>query len=366
MHRGWPSLTRARTATAVRPIWVILGPEKIWAFWDSRDQRRKTSRLTQHPSSRILEEPATIKIYHKNGINMELGQIEAFLAVVREGSFTNAAAALNLTQPSLSARIQQLEVSLGGPLFQRDRRPVQLTPLGRIFVDYAERATGILEAGYDAIRAAQAGQIGRVSVCCPFSLASYLLPEVVNRFGQAHAEAELYVEAGHSDFAISQLTDGMVNLALAAAFPRYAEHTQTLLRLHDEMVVAVAPRHALVGATAVPVSQLWKYQLIIIHWGAAFEAYLHSLRQINEASGPTVRVPLAAALPMAQLPNSVTFLPRRLTAVSGLVELDVPEFKFDWDAILVTRRGRELTELEQSFVDIVAAVWHSTRPNPAR
>ncbi len=293
---------------------------------------------------------------------MEFGQLEAFLAVIREGSFTGAAARLNLTQPSLSARIQQLEQSLGGELFHRDRRPVQLTPLGRIFVDYAERALGILDAGYTAVREAQKGTVGRVAVCCPFSLATYLMPEVVNRFGQAHPQAELFIEAGHSDFAVNQLLDGVVNLALAAAFPRYAAQTQTLLRLHDEMVVAVSQEHVLAKATAVPISQLWQYQLIVIHWGAAFDAYLHSLRQMSEAPGPTVRVPLPAALSMAQLPNSVTFLPRRLTNVSDLVELDVPEFQFDWDAIVVTRRERQLTELEQSFVDIVAAVWHRTRP----
>ncbi|MCP4363119.1 MAG: LysR family transcriptional regulator [Chloroflexi bacterium] len=292
---------------------------------------------------------------------MELGQLEAFLAVVREGSFTNAAAKLNLTQPSLSARIQQLEHSLGVSLFLRDRRPVQLTPLGKIFIDYAERALGILDAGRTAVHAAKAGDVGRVTVCCPFSLASTLMPEVVNRFGQAHPQVELSIEAGHSDFAVSQLTDGVVNLALAAAFPRFATQTRTLLRLHDEMVAAVSPEHKLADSAAVPLASLWTSQIIVIHWGAAFDAYLESLRQMSIASGSLVRVPLAAALPMAQLPNSVTFLPRRLTAVSGLVELDVPEFKFDWDAILMTRRERELTELEQSFVDIVAAVWHSGR-----
>ena len=45
---------------------------------------------------------------------MELGQLEAFIAVAREGSFTRAAERLNLAQPSLSARIHHLEQSLGG------------------------------------------------------------------------------------------------------------------------------------------------------------------------------------------------------------------------------------------------------------
>lgn len=293
---------------------------------------------------------------------MELGQLQAFLAVVRDGSFTSAATRLNLTQPSLSARIQQLEQSLGSDLFYRDRRPVQLTPTGQVFIDYAERALGILDAGTTAVREAQQGNIGRVTVCSPFSTATYLLPEVVNRFGQAHPQAELYIEAGHSDFAISQLLDGVVNLAIAAAFPRFAGQIQTLLRLHDEMAVAVSSEHPLAGQSNIQLSQLWHYQLIIIHWGPAFNAYLSSLQQMSDGLGPIVRVPLPAALPMARLPNSVTFLPQRLIGPAHLVKLDVPAFKFDWDTIVATRRERELTELEQSFVDIVSVVWRSTRP----
>ena len=288
---------------------------------------------------------------------MEIGQLEAFLAVVREGSFTNAATRLNLTQPSLSARIHLLEQSLGGELFQRDKRPVQLTAIGEIFVDYAERAIGNLDAGREAVRSARAGMAGRISLTCPYSLAAYLMPAVVDRFSQSYPQAELAIEAGHSDFAVRQLLDGLVNLALTAAFPRLLAQTQTLLRLHDKMVVAVIPGHPLVTASRVPLSQLWQYRLLIIHWGTAFDAYIESLQQISNIWAPTVRVPLAAALPMAQQPDTVTFLPRRLAAVSQLVELDVPDFHFDWDAVLVTRPGRTLTDLEQAFVNIVAAVW---------
>lgn len=293
---------------------------------------------------------------------MEIGQIEAFLAVVREGSFTHAASRLNLTQPSLSARIHQLEQNLGGALFQRDKRPVQLTPLGRVFFDYAERATGLLEAGYEAVRSARLGMAGRVTVSSPFSLASYLLPEVVNRFSRTYPQAELYVETGHSDFAISLLLDGLVNLALAAAFPRYMGQTQSLLRLHDEMVVAAAPEHALAGVKGIPIKELWQYRTLVVHWGSAFAAYIRSLRQVGQAKGAMVRVPLAVALPMAQQMDTIIFLPRRLTAVSGLTILDVPGFQFDWDAVLVTRPGRTLTILEQSFVDMVAVVWQSSNP----
>lgn len=293
---------------------------------------------------------------------MEIGQLKAFLAVVREGSFTRAATHVNLTQPSLSARIHQLEQSLEGELFKRDRRPVQLTPLGEVFLDYAERAVNILEAGREAVRSMRLGEAGRVTLACPFSISTYLMPQVVNRFSLAYPQAELYIEAGHSDFAMSQVVDGVMNLAFAAAFPRILAQTQTLLRLHDEMVVAVRPEHELATALHIPVVKLWQYQVLIIHWGRAFNAYLHSLQEMSGMPVPAVRVPLAAALPMARQPKTITFLPRRLAAVSGLVELDVPDFQFDWDVVLITRIGRILPPLEQAFVDIVSAVWHSSQP----
>jgi DNA-binding transcriptional LysR family regulator len=293
---------------------------------------------------------------------MELRQLEAFLAVVREGSFTQAAESLNLTQPSLSARIQQLEQSLGGELLNRDKRPIQLTPLGITFLDYAERAVGILDAGLEAVRATQLGMTGRITLCCPFSIATYLMPQVVNRFSQAFPDAELFVEAGHSDFAYQQLTDGLVNFAFAAAFPRILTQAQTLLRLHDEMVVAARPNHELAGVQNISISQLWQYQPVIIHWGRAFDAYIESLQQMSHVQKPAVRVPLAAALPMVQQPQTITFVPRRLTAVSDLIELNVPGFQFDWDIVLITRMGRELSELERGFVDLVTAVWHNSQP----
>lgn len=242
-------------------------------------------------------------------------------------------------------------------MFQRDKRPVQLTDLGTVFFSYAERAIGILEAGREAVRATQLGIVGRVSVCSPFSLANSLLPEVVNRFGQMYPQAELSLQTGHSEFCVSQLSDGLVNLAFAAAFPRFSSKTQRVLELHDKMVVAVNPQHELLAETAVSISQLWQYQVLIIHWGNAFDTYIEDLRDADQAQGATVRVPLAAALPMARQPHTVTFLPRRLTAVSGLVELNVPNFNFDWNMMLATRPGYVPTPVEQRFIEIVAAVW---------
>jgi DNA-binding transcriptional LysR family regulator len=290
---------------------------------------------------------------------MEIRQIRALLAVIKEGNFSRAAERLNLTQPSLSARIQQLEKNLGEELFRRDKRPIVMTAAGELFADYAERAITILDAGAEAVRSTHLGVSGRVSICCPFSLATYLMPQVVNHFSHTYPSIELYLQTGHSDYAVSQLLDGLVNLAFAATFPRLLTKTQTLLRFHDEMIVAVSQQHELAGSGPIPVSKLWQYQPLIIHWGDAFDAYVDSLRQMHDASGSTIRVPLAAALPMTRQPNTITFLPRRLAHASGLVVLELPEFRFDWDVALMSRPGHLLSNPEQAFVDTVSAVWYT-------
>src|SRR3984893_14099283 len=70
---------------------------------------------------------------------LDLGELQVFLMVAREGSFSRAAERLYRTQPAISLGIRKLEDSLGQPLFVRGSRPVRLTDAGTLLKDYAER-----------------------------------------------------------------------------------------------------------------------------------------------------------------------------------------------------------------------------------
>lgn len=287
---------------------------------------------------------------------MEVRHLEAFLAVVREGSFTRAAERLNLTQPSLSARIQHLEQSLNGELFTRDTRPIRLTIIGETFLPYAERVLGVLEAAAEAVRIAQSGMVGRLSVGCPVSVSTYLMPQVVNLFSQRFPQAELFLETSHSINLVQQLLDGVLDLTFTAVFPHLIRQADILLRLHDDLVAAAPTTHPLASQSQIPLAQLWNYRLVLPRWGSAFEAYIKSLRDLAAASQPIIRIPLATALPMSQQAGHITFMPRRVAIATGLVPLDVLDFYFGWDMVLITRPGRALSRLEQGFVDTVAGV----------
>ena len=70
---------------------------------------------------------------------MDLGELQVFLMVAKEGSFSRAAERLYRTQPAISLAIRKLEDRLGQPLFVRGSRPVRLTDAGTLLKDYAER-----------------------------------------------------------------------------------------------------------------------------------------------------------------------------------------------------------------------------------
>ncbi|HNP72270.1 MAG TPA: LysR family transcriptional regulator, partial [Kouleothrix sp.] len=88
---------------------------------------------------------------------MDTEQLVMFERIAREGSFSRAAWALGVAQPTVSARVQALERAVGGQLFVRGSRGVALTDLGASFLPFARRALEVLDAGVAAAREAHAG-----------------------------------------------------------------------------------------------------------------------------------------------------------------------------------------------------------------
>ncbi len=101
---------------------------------------------------------------------MDTDQLLAFEHIVREGSFSCAAGALNIAQPTMSARIQGLEGEVGGALFVRGGRNIALTERGESFLPYARRALAVLAEGIEVAQLTQAGKRGWMTPYCCISL----------------------------------------------------------------------------------------------------------------------------------------------------------------------------------------------------
>src|SRR2546423_11658077 len=117
---------------------------------------------------------------------MNFRQLECFVAVVDEGSFTRAARRIGITQPSLSQHIKALETELDGAILDRLPRGVSLTPAGRSLLPEARTAVRALERGWQGARSALAVGPGELEIATGLSVGVGALPRHIGAWPQRH------------------------------------------------------------------------------------------------------------------------------------------------------------------------------------
>ncbi|CAN5242226.1 LysR family transcriptional regulator [soil metagenome] len=192
---------------------------------------------------------------------MELAQVEAFVEAVRLGSITRAAAAMELTQPTVTARLRGLEVELAAQLLVRGRRGVSLTPAGRRFLPRANAALEALRRGASEARGERA-RATVLAVGIASDLALYLAPAALARLARRYPDVEVTVRSGHSRFIAdlvraeeteTGLISQLVTLPDLAARPLFSE----------AVPVVVTRGHRLARRPSVQLQQLAEEGLVV-------------------------------------------------------------------------------------------------------
>src|SRR5216683_2390689 len=147
---------------------------------------------------------------------VELGQLEAFVEAQRRGSITRAAEALDLTQPTVTARLRGLEKELGTPLLVRARRGVSLTAAGRRFLPRAMAALEAVRRGVADTRSARDARGGFLTLGLASDLALYLAPAALARFARTHPDVEVTVRSGRSRAVAEALRADEIEIALVS------------------------------------------------------------------------------------------------------------------------------------------------------
>lgn len=170
---------------------------------------------------------------------MALRHLRSFLAVAEGLNFTRAAERLHVSQPALSAHIQELELDLGILLLERNRRSVKLTPAGEAF---KEDAAAVLRSLAEAERRAQLvakGEAGNLRIGFVASAALHLVPSIVIEFRKLHPSVTLDLLNLRTVDQITKLEEG----TLDAGFLRLPVIHRKLdvLPIHKEPFVVVLP-----------------------------------------------------------------------------------------------------------------------------
>jgi DNA-binding transcriptional LysR family regulator len=278
---------------------------------------------------------------------MELRHLRYFVAVAEERNFTRAAERLHMAQPPLSRQMQQLEETLGVPLFVRNSRPVELTDAGRFFYLHAIQLlaqTAELEA-----MTRRVGKIERsLSIGFVGSTLYGMLPKIIRRFRTLYSHVALTLHEMSTMDQIKALKEGIIDVG----FGRIRHEDPAIRRIvlrEERMIVALPVDHPMsLGKSVLSLHDLINETLIIFPKAprpsyadqvlAAFHDRALTPRRVYETRE------LQIALGLVAMGEGISVVP---SSVYGLKRDDVSYMELD-DAKLVSPIIMSMRKLDES------------------
>jgi DNA-binding transcriptional LysR family regulator len=294
---------------------------------------------------------------------MDLRRLEVFAKVAELGSFSRAAEALLLTQPTVSEHVRALEDDLAVQLLDRLGRTTTPTPAGQVLLGYARRILALTREARQAVDQFQGRMRGQLIVGGSTIPGEYVLPALIGQFKQRYPDISISLLVGSSRQVSEWVEDGRVELGLVGARP-----TSRALLAHelmpDELVVVVPGSHPWAGRADVVLSEVASEPLVVRERGSgsreALEralgdvgAALTAFRVVGEmGSTQAVKQAVRAGVGISIISRRAVLdeCRARLLSCVKIRDLEVARSFY-----LVTHRERTRSPLAQAFVAFVEA-----------
>lgn len=232
---------------------------------------------------------------------MTLSQLEYFVAVAEEGSFTRAARRVHISQSGVSTQVRRLERDLGVELFDRRGRVVTLTAAGRAALGPARAALAAVDAVRHAVGDVTGLLRGRLVVGMVVGCTVAPLFDALARFHERHPGIELAVLEDASDRLLDRVRAGELDLALVGIAGSPPDDLDARIVVEDRLVAVVGPDHPLAGRARVSLGRLLDERLVCTPCGTGIRTALDrsasavrgDARVVVEASAADAVVDLA-------------------------------------------------------------------------
>lgn len=181
---------------------------------------------------------------------LDLRHLQYAILVAEHGSFRRAADALNLSQSTVSRRVQLLETRLGVPLFKRSRSGTRLTYAGERFLQEAKVGAGHLHQAISDLALVQRGHFGELRLGLTISFAGGFLSDLLGAYRARFPSVEVKLEEAASQSIAGGVLAGRLDAAFISGVPQLPG-CNTRLLWHDDIVIALPSKHALAAAGTV-------------------------------------------------------------------------------------------------------------------
>jgi DNA-binding transcriptional LysR family regulator len=287
---------------------------------------------------------------------MDLFQIETFLTVAREGSFSRAAKKLYRTQPAISQTVRKLEQELGEPLFDRSSREGILTDAGRVLQTYAEKLLNLRTEALTALEELRQMHRGHLTIAANEFTCLYLLP-VLDEFRRLYPMIKVTVQRSLASRIPNELLSHNSELGIITFHPA-DPMLQSVVVYRDELSFLVPPRHPLASKRQVHIQQLGAEYFIAHNVPSPYrEKVLEAFKREKVPLNMDVELPTIEAIKkFVARGNGVALLPSICVepevARGELVRVPVRELAFERKLRMVYRKGSSLSHAAQAFLTV--------------
>ena len=172
---------------------------------------------------------------------MNLNHIESFVSVADEGSFSKAANALFLKQPTVSAHISALEKELGVKLFERNTKEVSLTVEGYVLYSYAREMVNLENKIKNVFKCTRNEDDGCLYIAASSVPAKYILPHILESYMEEYPDAVFKVMEADSSTVIETVLRGNAHIGFTGA--RFKKNHCTYIPFYDDEMVVITPNN---------------------------------------------------------------------------------------------------------------------------
>lgn len=300
---------------------------------------------------------------------MEFRELKYITKIAEYGSFTQAANALYVSQPSLSHMVARVEERLGAALFDRSQSPLRLTYAGEVYLRYASEILSSGELMEREFRDIAHKKKGRLRVGFPYERAAYMLPEIIPRFKAEYPNVELEIKDAGGEALLDMIERGRIDFCILPMFASIPGFDSQLI-YEEPLLLSAAPGMLLPedledgDETAVSIPRLADKPFIrqtgghVIHAAieVLFKAHHIRPRTVMEISGNMAAYRLSCAgVGLAIIPELTTRMVRpsaegRLYRLAGKVPVT-------WETHAIYRKNTYIGEVESRFFQIARELF---------
>ncbi len=290
---------------------------------------------------------------------MDIRRLEIFCRVVELKSFTRAADAVLLSQPTVSEHIRLLEEALGEKLLDRLGRQVLPTPAGDILYRYAKNITKLRDEALQALADYRGNLAGHLVVGASTIPGAYILPTLIERFKAQNPSIRLTLKISGTGIISRELLNGGIELAIIGA-PSKNQDLECRDIFSDELVLAVYPEHPLASRPSITLDELSGQPFLLREEGSGTRTVMsEALRDhgldlakldivAEMGSSEAVRQGIKARLGISILS---TLAIREDLNNGALVKVSIEGIRMVRPLYLVQRKNRQLPPLALCFLD---------------